>query len=178
MTAGRRCLWPCRPFELNVPWALVLKLLLPESATVWQHFPISGYCWTRLFKLWVWNVPEQTPTGLSRYFLPIIFHPHCLTKPQTFDSSLQRALSLSWTPLRKESGGRNPTTGSPGGQISFQSSSSPRVHHPLGTLGVVWLGRASLGPETVLHPEGTSATGPAVRSLVAQSRRTLRPRGL
>ena len=70
--------------------------------------------------------------------------PYHLTKPQTFNSSLQRVLLLSWTPLRKESGGRNPTTGSPGDQISFQSSSDPKGPPSLGCLrrGVAVEGRS------------------------------------
>ena len=70
----------------------------------------------------------MTQGSVSHYFLPIILHPHLWANPKLFSSALRKVLSsyLSKAALRMESGGKNPTTGSPRYQMTFKSSSSPK----------------------------------------------------
>lgn len=63
----------------------------------------------------------MTQGPVSHYFLPIILHPHLWANPKLFSSALRKVLSsyLSQAALRMESGGENPTTGSPRDQMTF-----------------------------------------------------------
>ena len=92
---GRCPLQPCRPCELQCPWALVFKLLFQEMAIRGQDFfkPYSGY-WGNLslrespLPDWTleWPVPVQKPQGLC--LIPYLPYPSSPDKYQAVQNWL------------------------------------------------------------------------------------------
>ena len=120
----------------------------------------------------LWLLREPEPCGKScswivmsgkcqKKHLKLVSHSFFLPYPCPLDTSpfLQHhsgesALIRRWRTLRKEAGGRNPTTRRHGAHRVFQSSSSPEAPHPLGAVAIVSLQE---------DPPGSGGCGPGQR---------------
>lgn len=87
---GRSPLRAAGPCESEAHLNTSLAAAVTWTATRQQHLYVPLWFWGQKadWKLffwgckWAWNVPEQTPVGLSRYFFPIFHHSSTLDKSQ------------------------------------------------------------------------------------------------
>ena len=133
-----------------------LKLLFLKTATRWQHlfFPalVIGAPASEKIVSWVVNqsgmCQNNDPRACVLLLLAHHSSPAIWTNPKLFNSALPKVLSsLSQAAPRMESGGENPATGSP--RWLYRAPPAQKVQPPLGALGLVWLGRAGPGPQSL-----------------------------